>query len=330
MSACAVRLNSSSSDQACANKFVPDVRASGAARAVRRGTSRRAGSGAAASRFSSTVSLPNSLVCWKVRITPALATCRRRRPADVDTVDQDLTAARLERACDQLQCGRLAGAVGTDQAGGLAGDQSNDTRRRPGRRRRRLEVAHDQRAADQLPAGGPLVRGTVAVPCTRSGAATVADAAAGRGRPCAARESLVCVRGRRPAVATRGRPGSARRSARPATTPRRWRCTLSAGSRHLEEHTEHQEGAEEGAEVVAKSADDDRDEEDERLAGAPCRRRPGADELDQQAAADRGDRTADDVELQALARTLVPSDSTASGFSRIARRRRPHGAPVTG
>src|SRR5690348_14280435 len=69
-------------------------------------------------------------------------------------------------------------------------------------------------------------------------------------------------------------------------------------SRHLLEPDRNEQGAEDGADVVAATADDDGREQDDRLRIEPGRRRPHLQEADQDRARQSSDRAADDEHRQ--------------------------------
>ena len=76
---------------------------------------------AAARMFSRAVSEPKTSSRWKVRAMPEPGPPVRRQPADVAAVEDDPAARRLLQAGDDVERRGLAGAVGTDQPGDVAG-----------------------------------------------------------------------------------------------------------------------------------------------------------------------------------------------------------------
>ena len=65
--------------------------------------------------FSSTVRCGNTAEIWNERMMPRRAICAGRSLRDVLAVEQDGAGGRLEELGEQVEAGRLAGAVGADQ-----------------------------------------------------------------------------------------------------------------------------------------------------------------------------------------------------------------------
>ena len=61
------------------------------------------------------VSPPKSWLIWNVRTTPRRTRAVRRQAGDVVAIEPDRAGARLQRAGEQVDQGRLAGAVRADQ-----------------------------------------------------------------------------------------------------------------------------------------------------------------------------------------------------------------------
>ena len=69
------------------------------------------------STFSLTVRVGNSPLDCGTWATPALVISAEREPVDALAVDQDGAAHDLQQPADRAEDGRLAGAVGADDAG---------------------------------------------------------------------------------------------------------------------------------------------------------------------------------------------------------------------
>jgi len=70
--------------------------------------------------LSKTVRVRNRALIWKVRPIPRWTRLSSGSPSDFMAVEEDRAGARLNAAGDQVDEGRLAGAVGTDQGAALA------------------------------------------------------------------------------------------------------------------------------------------------------------------------------------------------------------------
>ena len=101
--------------------------------------------------FSSTVRPRNNWLIWNVRASPrrARSACDGRR--DVLAVEQHPARRRLEHAGDQVDQGRLAGAVRADQRAARAAlERQIDVARDLQRAEAAVETLHLQRGASRL------------------------------------------------------------------------------------------------------------------------------------------------------------------------------------